>query len=96
MKAEEFDAIRAELFPPSFRDPALVPECFALALDALGRIACVEEVDCTCPSGLNVPRDPACPVLHITDTEYAEQALRAMVQRAKTGVPLYEPEDIRG
>jgi hypothetical protein len=95
VKADEYADIRGELFPPSFRDPALIPECFALAFDALGRIARTGD-ECICPAGLNVPRDPACPVLHVNPQWYAEQALRRMVQRARTGVPVNEPEDIRG
>lgn len=77
MKTKEFEDIRGEFYPPSFRDPALIPECFALALDALGQVA------------MATYRPDEHPVL------VAEQALRRMVQRAKTGVPLNEPGDIR-
>lgn len=96
MKVEEYDDIRAELLPPSFRDPALIPECFALALRALGEIAC-PPAECICGPTYATYEGPQaeCPE-HGSPQYLAEQALRRMVQRAKTGIPIYEAEDIRG
>jgi hypothetical protein len=90
VKADEFDAIRAEMYPPSWRDPAVIPECFALALDTLGAIACGP------PDHIAPSDDDMGGWFGRYSIEQAEQALRRMAQRAKTGTPLYEPEDIRG
>lgn len=89
MTPEELDAIVGELYPPSFRDPALIPECFALALKELGRVA-TEPYEVFREWSLD-PETTRPPV-----QIWAEQVLRRMVQRAKTGIPLYETEDVRG
>lgn len=92
MTPEELDDIIGELYPPSFRDPALIPECFALALRELGRVATDPyQVFREWSLAAETDRATASPV-----QMWAEQVLRRMVQRAKNGVPLNETEDVRG
>jgi hypothetical protein len=86
---EELDTIIGELYPPSFRDPALIPECFALALKEIGRVA--TEPYAVFREWSLAPETDRPPV-----QIWAEQVLRRMVQRAKNGVPLNEREDVRG
>lgn len=80
MTPEELDDIVGELYPPSFRDPGLIPECFALALRELGQVATGKGLGYRCEDA----------------ELWAEQMLRRMVQRAKNGIPLTEKEDVRG
>lgn len=81
MKRDEFEAILGELYATNWQDPALIPECLALSLTTMFEIA---DEDAPVTAAASMPRYAA------------EQALRRMAQRAKTGVPIYEPEDIRG
>lgn len=90
MKAAEYAEILDTVNDRPWRDPARYPECVQIALHALGTLA-LTDAECTCPSGLNTPRDPACPCFHGEPSEYAEQALRQMARRAHFGGPLDEP-----
>lgn len=89
MTPEELESVIGELYPPSFRDPGLIPECFALSLRELGRVA-------TDPYAVFREWSLAPEIDRPPVQIWAEQLLRRMVQRAKNGVPLNETEDVRG